>query len=81
MSEFERKSIDQILKEIAYGEGLEAGFHLAAEAIDKATNCTLALREPADLIEWKRRTVRLRDELVCRRHTARGARRKPERQE
>lgn len=66
------KSIAQLDKEIAYAEGLEAGFAQAQISISEAFNGILTLAKPQGLLEWERRETRLRDERAVLRSIRRG---------
>lgn len=65
------KSIAQLDKEIAYAEGLEAGFSQAQVALNEAFSGMLTLTKPQVLVDWERREARLRDERAILRNVRR----------
>lgn len=61
------KSDAQIAKEIAYAEGLVAGWQMAADQVTAFSGGALKMMPPDGLKMWERRLSRLRDERECRR--------------
>lgn len=68
------KSDAQIAKEIAYAEGLIAGWQLAAGQVTAFSAGALKMMKPPSIIEWEHRLSILRDHRDNRRAEAAASR-------
>lgn len=63
------KSLEQMVKEVAYAEGLLHGFDEAQQLLNKAFGGTMMFQMPENIIAWGRRADKMRGEVSALRNS------------